>query len=315
MYHSILVPLDGSKFGEHALPLALSIARRRGGPPVGGPHVHVPLAGLYAEYRANLENVSSAALKRCSQTYLDDIVKRLAGVTKVPIRPTFLEGVNIADALDAHAAAMRPDLIVMTTHGRGPLARAWLGSVAGELLRRCAVPLLLMRPRETDPDLRADFALRHVLVPLDGSPFAERILDPAVELGGLTQAEFTLLRVIWPIVVAGTDLTPPEPHGLEESWLKSLHALYETDYREAEAYLESVAGRLRTRSAQVRTRVAASDQPAVTILDQVKAHPTDLIALETHGRTGLPRLVLGSVADKVVRGATVPVLVQRPPRD
>jgi nucleotide-binding universal stress UspA family protein len=311
MYRNLLVPLDGSTFGEHALPYALSIARRTGAT-VQVAHVHVPLAQLYAEYRPNLEAAFYPALKRRSQIYLEDVVKRLAGVTNVPITPVFLEAENIADALDAHAAATNPDLIVMTTHGRGPLARAWLGSVADEILRRSHVPLLLTRPQETAPDLRTDRSFGHVLIPLDGSAFAEEILEPALALGGLTQAEYTLLRVIWP-VISGRELNPPDPHTLEQRWLTEVQALYEEDRRQAEAYLESVAARLRARSVRIQRRLASSDRPAIAILEQPKTHLVDLIALATHGRSGLPRIVLGSVADKVLRGTSVPILVRRPP--
>jgi len=81
---------------------------------------------------------------------------------------------------------------------------------------------------------------------------------------------------------------------------------------EAGAYLEQVAGRLRARSIQVSTQVVVADRPATAILEEAVPQHIDLVAIQTHGRHGLGRLVLGSVADKVIRGAAVPVLVQRP---
>ena len=82
--------------------------------------------------------------------------------------------------------------------------------------------------------------------------------------------------------------------------------------REAEVYLDRIAGRLRERGLRIRTRVAVDDHPAAAILHEAQALQADLIALETHGRRGLSRLILGSVTDKVVRGAHAPVLVHRP---
>jgi nucleotide-binding universal stress UspA family protein len=81
--------------------------------------------------------------------------------------------------------------------------------------------------------------------------------------------------------------------------------------REAAAYLDRIAQTLRSSSLAVRTSVVSHDQPAVAILSKARAEGADLIAIETHGREGLSRLLLGSVADKVVRGASIPVLVQR----
>jgi nucleotide-binding universal stress UspA family protein len=123
-----------------------------------------------------------------------------------------------------------------------------------------------------------EWAVRRVLVPLDGSALAKEALGPAVALGALMQAEYTLLQVVG----SGQDQAA------------------------ARSSLERVAERLRERSLQVQARVAIYEHPAAAILDEAQAHRIDLIALATHGHGGLKRLVLGSVADKVVRGATRP---------
>src|SRR5262249_2315226 len=81
---------------------------------------------------------------------------------------------------------------------------------------------------------------------------------------------------------------------------------------EAEKYLESVAAGLRARDFQVTTCVRVEDQPATAVLAKAGSADVDLIAIETHGRHGFARLLLGSVADKVIRGTTLPVLVSRP---
>ena len=87
----------------------------------------------------------------------------------------------------------------MTTHGRGPLTRFWLGSVADELVRRASVPLLLVRPHEGVPDLAQEPILQHLLIPLDGSELAEQVLEPAVALGTLMAADYSLLRIYGPL--------------------------------------------------------------------------------------------------------------------
>ena len=95
--------------------------------------------------------------------------------------------------------------------------------------------------------------------------------------------------------------------------MQQLQEGHEGEQARAKTYLERVAESLRARSLKVETRVLSHDQPAVAILEEAKARRADLLALATHGRSGLPRLLLGSVADKVVRGASIPVLLARPP--
>jgi nucleotide-binding universal stress UspA family protein len=308
MYRSILVPLDGSPFGEQALPLALALAGRSAAN-LQVVHVHVPLAEEFAETWPGFESTVNPALRRRSQGYLDTVVRRLqpgAG-GDVAVSSALLEG-TVLEALQEHVVATGADLVVMTTHGRGPLARAWLGSVADALIRRLSVPLLLVRPREAAGPA-AEPALRHVLIPLDGSPLAEDILEPAVALGGWEGVEYTLVRVIPPMIPwACTGY--PVAAGYEDV-LAQLEQLHAQERAEAAAYLEHVAAGLRESGVRVRTRIASHDQPAVAILDEAKAHPDGLVALATHGRGGLPRLFLGSIADKVLRGSALPVLIHR----
>jgi nucleotide-binding universal stress UspA family protein len=302
MFSSILVPLDGSTFGEWALPLALDIARRAGAG-VELVHVHVLPAPPFTEPRPNMESPIDTRARDRAQAYLDQAAGR-AGDAGVTVTATLLEGA-VPDSLLAHAVPRGANLVVMTTHGRGPLSRLWLGSVADEMLRRLPVPLLLVRPGEGEPDLARPPDLRHVLVPLDGSPLAEQVLWPALELGTLTGADYTLLVVVEPLLFTGDPMTGVQAATVDDALFRQLQD-------EARAYLEGTAQRLRARGSEVRTRLVIHPQPAGAILDEVRAGPIDLIALATHGRTGLARLLLGSTADKVVRGAAVPVLVYRP---
>lgn len=311
MYHSILVPLDGSPFSEHALPLALSIARRARAQ-VQLAHVHSPLAAVYGESAFFLDSNLETDFKNRQRAYLNDMVKRLGQSSPVPVTAMLLEG-TIAERLQAQAINGGADLVVMTTHARGPMGRFWLGSVADELIRQMAMPpMLLVRPKQKAPDFTQEPVLKHILIPLDGSALAEQMLEPAIALGSLMEADYTLLRIIQPVM--------PESYEMEGAQLarpalvmvERIQKVHEQLRHEAESYLEKVAERLRARSLRVQTRVALEHQPAVAILQKVEALANDVIALETHGRRGLKRLFLGSVADKVLRGSTVPVFVHRP---
>jgi nucleotide-binding universal stress UspA family protein len=313
MYRTILVPLDGSPFAEHALPLALSIARRAEARLLVA-QVHAPLAEMYTERRPGRENTLGPHLRQRDLAYLDRVVQQLAGRSSVSVTSALLDG-PISDALHRHALSVDADLVVMSTHGRGPLARAWLGSVADQLVRQLPMPLLLVRPTDAPFDLagelgrEADF--RNVLIPLNGSGCAEKILGPAVALARLTGANCTLFEVVESVPIARYGPADPAMAPTVLPFLTQLLEYQEQERAEAEAYLGRVAERLRAWSQPVRTRVAVHEQPAVAILEEARREHAGLIALATAARRGLPRLVLGSVADKVLRAAGVPVLLYR----
>jgi nucleotide-binding universal stress UspA family protein len=306
MYRNVMVPLDGSSFGEYALPLALGIARRSGarvelahvctpvGPNAFGGSLDAPVLG-----ETRLEQMGEQA-----RAYMGQLAACLSDRWEVEIATTVLEG-RAADALHARALASGADLVVMTTHGHGPLSRVWMGSVADALVRRLPMPVLLARPHEGALDLLEgvhEQAFEHVLIPLDGSELAETIVEPAVALGQLMGADYTLLQAIEPVVLGYAPVA--QAVGLDEETMEQWRAA-------ALSYLERVADRLRARGCVVRARVISS-APALGIIDYAHDHAIDLIAMATHGRGGVTRMLLGSVADKVVRGAGGPVLIQRP---
>ena len=314
MFHTILTPLDGSTFGEHALPLALSIARRSGAS-LRLLHVVPPPASIYSESPlfsedSYLESYVREQYRSASLAYLNAVAKRLTGLTAPGATRIVVEG-EVRDAIHAQAELAPADLVVMTTHGRGPLGRFWLGSAADELVRTLSMPVLLVRPREGVADLEREADLKRILVALDGSTLAEQILEPAVALGALTGAEFTLVRVVRPVVIGAYALGAGGLGQLAVG-MEQLEAEHKRRCEQAENYLEEIAARLRVRKLTVRTHVATEEQPAVGILQEAQKADADLIALATHGRRGLSRLFLGSVADKVVRGGRLPVLLLRP---
>jgi nucleotide-binding universal stress UspA family protein len=306
MYRKILVPLDGSSFGEHALPLALNIAWRAGAE-LQLAHVHEGAAPLYSGGDLAGDALLDFTIKNHEHGYLERMVHRVTRLSSVPVSPLFLEG-PVADAL-CMRAAQDADLVVMTTHGRGPLGRLWLGSVADQLVRRCALPLLLVRPGPGKPDLTREVLPQNMLIPLDGTEMAEEILEPAIALGSVLHANYTLVRVIKPATIGNYGDRITLVNELDRSMLCQVRELFDSSHAAAEEYLEEVAQQLRTRALCVRTRVVSSAQVAAGILKEARNCPTDLIAVETHGRGGLARLFQGSVADKLLRGSSTPLLV------
>jgi nucleotide-binding universal stress UspA family protein len=307
MYRSILVPLDGSPSAEFAVPVAQGIARRTNGG-VHLVHVHVPLtvtAGALHSATVPFYRDWEAEAKGQEEAYLDSLRRRLPEWGAVTVDHELAEG-SVVDTLVRCAEEAHSELIVMTTHGRGPLARAWLGSVADGLARRSSLPVLLLRPT-ADPEPMGEHLFRNVLITLDGSPLAEQILGYALTLGGLVGARYTLARVVSPALPTGY-APMPEAMLTEANYGPELQLLVQ----EAEAYLGMVASRLREEGQKVETQVVVETQAALGILEFAREKAVDLIAMATHGRSGISRLLLGSVADKVLRGTTAPVLLYRP---
>jgi nucleotide-binding universal stress UspA family protein len=290
MYLSLLVPLDRSSFAEQALPLALSIARRA--------NARLDLVEVHALYAlkepascwVSYEPDRDAECKQQEQLYLDGTAKWISSVSPVSVAAIVLSGSaalpeTVVGSILERARDGNTDLIVMATHGRDPLSRFGLGSVGDELIRRAPVPVLLVRPTEEIPRLIPEPALENVLVPLDGSVLAEQALEPALDLARLMAASCTLLRVVEP--------SDAILEGLAEE--------------EARAYLEKTIARYGQQEILVKgiTVVAPSVPEAILRL----APANGVIALATHGRGGFKRFILGSVADKVLRGSSIPVLV------
>ncbi|MDP2956704.1 MAG: universal stress protein [Longimicrobiales bacterium] len=297
MYRLIMVPLDGSRFAESALPVALSVSRRTG-VPVHLVTVQEPIASFaYDEW----EN----AAQEWSRAYLDNVLDRAKPLAGAHVTATLLSG-HVVDALEKEAESLSVDLVVMATHGRGAFSRAWLGSVADAFLHHTRRPVLLLRPDEgeQEPDLSADPGFGRMLVALDGTELSESVLEHAVSFGILFKTAFHLVRIVpYPMQFS----SPYLPHTMQ------MNQQFVTEARDAAAgYLEEHADRLRQRGLTAETAVAVVAQPGHGILTEVLDARCDLVAMATHGRAGLTRAILGSTSDKVVRGSHVPVLLYRP---
>ena len=278
----IVVPLDGSALAEEALPHAVLLARK----------LDVPLRLLRVVPEDATPEVGAEA-----RAYVEDVAKRLAVAAHGEIRYGDPAG-EIIDYVQE-----QPDpLIVMTTHGRGGVGRWISGSVADKVVRHAGVPVLLLRSGVTHavPD-----TLRTLLVPLDGSALAEVALPYAVELAARTGATIHLVRVV------------DVPAMLYQSWVQMpasadiINQLEQDLVQDAESYLTMVAEQLRSQGVDVKTRVR-SGLPVAELLALEQEVQPDLVVMATHGRSGLSRLVLGSVAERLLREGTVPLLLVRP---
>jgi len=301
MIKSVLVPLDGSPFAEQALPWAACLSK------VAGAHlelvrVHDPVPPwTIATEGAIAATAVDPTIRDAEEQYLANCAARLVEGGFVGVTRHLLEG-DVVEEIARHAEDNAFGLVVLATHGRGAISRLWLGSVSDALVRRLTVPVLLIRPAEGTAIPRAE-QFRKVFVALDGSAESESAIAPALALADPKHCEVVLLRVVPPVPIAG-DMGMSAAFPIDDSLTKTL-----TD--QAESYLQGVAARLRSPRVTVSTRVIVEPGVAQAVLHEASLAGAELVALATHGARGLRRMVLGSVADKVLRGADRPVLLTR----
>jgi len=310
--HYILVPLDGSTLSEAILPEAVALAHATENAlillQVLEP-VYEPIFGALgvpeSAQEEQLARMRDAQLTSI-HNYLTNIAKQLQA-EGLEIHPKVIEGNHPAAQIVSYAEHdTLPLLIAMTTHGRSGVLHWLFGSVAAEVVQVTPTPLLLLRPDENG----GTFSTRNpkaapyqtVVVPLDVSAFAEQALDQAHVLASAMNATLHLVSIV-----------PPPfdiPFLRKNETVSLMKALLQTETERRTGYLEQRAEPLRKQGLVVQTYVATG-HPAEEILHHSTQHQHTLIVMTTHGRGGLQRLFLGSVAMKVVQRAHVPVLLVR----
>jgi nucleotide-binding universal stress UspA family protein len=298
MFRNLVVPVDGSPLAERSIPWAFAIAAP--GAAIELIHVHVAPAPLLVEGVVVADPMLDTTLRAQETEYLNGLMTRAtAAAPELQITTVNLDTDQpLADAVAKAATDRGAELVVMTTHGRGPLTRFLIGSVADETIRYSPVPVLVIRVEESEssespaPDLTVRPILRQVLIPLDGSPLAEKILPAAAKLAKCFSADLGLLAVTDPNA---------EPA-----------AVFSHDGATATEYLQRIASEVAQRDGVKPIQMVRSGSPVGTIVATSQELGDTAVALATHGRAGLSRLFLGSVADEVIRSASGPVLVFHP---
>jgi nucleotide-binding universal stress UspA family protein len=192
-------------------------------------------------------------------------------------------------------------LIVMASHGYTGIKRWTHGSVAERVLQSASVPVLLVRAKEDfSKGIPEASPCRSILVPLDGSKMAEQVLPAVAPIARALGCELKLFQV--PIAYAAGSLV--------NGWYLPFQVGFETADQVAQDYLERLATDLRNQGIETSTATWAGPV-AESIIDYAEVSDADLIAMCTHGRTGLARWALGSIADRVLRAGDKPILLVR----
>ncbi len=320
MFKRILVPLDGSTRAERAIPAAARIARATGGTIVLLRVINPPV-----DYTVSLTQpavLTKPALEADiaeANRYLADLVEAVLPKT-IDTKTEVISG-TVAPTILATAEEQQIDLVVICSHGNTGIKRWMLGSVAQKVARHGPVPVLVLREDGTIPATGTSPDAEHpfrIMVGLDGSSLAEAVLEPAAQLAAAfaapAQGALHLVRVLHlPPVKAGE-----HTHDSEVTRQGQV---------DAKAYLDEIEQRLHEGAfAALRLQVTSS-----TVLDAdiagtiIKVAETgestegtgmfvgcDMIAMATHGRSGLQRLTLGSITEHVLGATKLPMLIVHP---
>jgi nucleotide-binding universal stress UspA family protein len=287
MYTKILVPLDGSNLAEQILPYARIFAETYG--------IRVELL------RVNDPDIGTPFWPPLTGT---EYLQRIAGALPKSLRVDCVEELGKpAEVIVERAKSDPACIIAMATHGLSGARRWLLGSVASRVAHTTTNPLLFIRPAEAD-EQAIPIGLKIVFVPLDGSGLAEKILPHVITLAERMKLEVHLVRVY---------TLPADAYIVGDGvYMPALAQQRETIQKEAETYLEGKVEELRAEGLDQVISTTMEGDPAGEIIDLAQRTPNNLIAMSSHGKSGIAQWVLGSVAERVVHHSRDPVLVIRP---
>lgn len=316
MFHRFFVPLDGSLRAEKAIPIAADLARASAGSVILARVIVPPMTGEYGNILANETHLIEEKDRAEASAYLEEVMERheqvLAGLHLIV--ETMAATQPLPAALLSLAEVEHTDLIVMCSRGESSIRRWIFGSVAQSTVRHSPLPVLVLNEHEVDSALTNLTHPLRILVPLDGSPFSEAILQPLSQFLTLSPTEMPhelhLLHVI----------TIPAAVGRFHSGANVTDLLQKDEQQKAEQYLQALSQKISTgvmaeANVVITTEVIVHTDVTGTILKKVQQTETayDLIALATHGRSGLKRALLGSVTEHVFGATTLPLFIACPP--
>ncbi len=284
MIGTVIVPLDGSDLAEQALPYAEAIARKANAP------LHL-MRVVSPDGPASAESEARSYLREQAKGYGDRV--------QISVRMG-----QPADQIVDGADEMTDPVVVMTTHGRSGIGRWLYGSVADRVVRGSGAPVLLIRSGTKD---RHAETVQTVVVSLDGSVYAEAALPYGKELAQAFDAELMLVRVAETTQLYG--MLGSEP--MTPASADTFNEIGQRLVQEAQDYLAAVAEPLRKDGVKVRTETLEGF-PAEQLMALEREMSVDLIVMATHGRSGLGRLVFGSVAERILKVGTTPVMMIKP---
>lgn len=300
MYDKILVPLDCSDLAEIALPYAEKLAGSMGSKIT---LIHVSESAdddhdhLHRAYIEKMVEITKQSIKK----YFEKL-----SVKSIKVDSVFFTG-HIAEQIVDYAEVQKIGIIVMATHGRSGIRRWILGSVAAKVVSATEQPMLLIRAKEASPKRRKKQIFKKALVTLDGSKESEAIIPYIGEIASKLKTEVVLFNVVAPVQffygIPGESSN--QPYGPDE---------IDKIVAKRKGYLDTLGAGLKDKGIKTSSKVVVGE-PAKDIISKADEMHADVVAMSTHGHSGIDRWTLGSTADKVLHGGNTPIMLVRSSRD
>ena len=275
MYERIVVPLDGSQLAEIALPYAEELSVRLGSE-VTLIYVSESIDDPHRHMHQIYMQKMAESTKQGAETYAKKLGKEMA----TQVRSVNLAG-NPAEEIVKYADSENIGLVVLSTHGQSGIRQWTIGSIANKVVRATKQPVALVRAEGACPDVARKGMLKKALLPLDGSRESEAAIPYAAELASRIGISVVLVQVL----------------AIGDKTL-------------AEDYLEKIGAQLKQKGVTVESRVIFGEAATeiINLADEIHA---DVVAMSTHGRSGIGRWILGSVAERVLYEGNTPLLLVR----
>ncbi len=291
MFKRILVLLDGSKLSEITLPYVEELT--------GALNSEVVLVSVCEPRESQYRHMHQLYMEKIAEL----VKSRIKGSGTVKVKSVVLLG-KPAEELVNYIEKKRFSLIIMASHGRSGIMPWSMGSVTNKIIHRISIPILLIRARTPHPKVGSRGLFNKILIPLDGSDSGEAPLPYVRELTQKLKAEVTLLQVVVPgqhvHTVGGLNYVP---------FIEQQVNLMKAD---AQQYLEKISRKLTGTEGTIKSEVKVGDvtHEIIKFADEINAR---LVAISTHGHSGIGQWIFGSVAHKVLQAGNTPVLLVRVP--
>jgi len=289
MFERILVPLDGSRLAETALPYAEELA--------GAFNSEVILIGVCEPAEEQYHHMHQLYIEKMAEL----VKSHIKGGTRVKVKSVSLVG-ELAQEIIDYAEESSISLVVMTTHGRSGIMPWAMGSIANRVLPRIKIPILLIRAEVPSSKVGEGGGFSRILVTLDGSEAGEAALLYVRELAEKLSSEVILLQVVAPgqhvYTVGGLDYVV-----FTDQQVESMKT-------QAKQYLEKVTKKLTGISVSSEVRVGDAAREIIRFADETN---TSLVAISSHGRSGIKQWIFGSVTHKILQAGNMSVLLVKAP--
>jgi nucleotide-binding universal stress UspA family protein len=308
MYKKMLVVLDGSELAEIVFPYAKELAGRL--------DIDVILLHVYSQamrssmpmYKAYIESTAKNIGMQAQQ--IQQSLSTSKSAKPVEVRGELVMGYH-ADEILRFAEENAVNLIMMASHGRSGAQRWSIGSVADKILRAARVPVWLVHAYAEKAVPYDQWHSRTLLVPLSGSDVSAIVIPHAIALAKQKGAsmDVVLMQVVEPPITPS--YYSPELTGMPLNWGQFVEQEIARSKKATQEYLTDVEKQFREVGINVSSLVLTG-KPAEEIVAYAGKNPFTVVIMATHGRTGLSRLVYGSVAQSVLYGITNPMVLIGP---